>query len=76
MRSWSAIVGKRLDLKESLEFATAGKVRAIVKAGPLENINDIFDRVRTGRIEGRIVVDYHMHGAAVAHENIESLVGA
>jgi propanol-preferring alcohol dehydrogenase len=71
-----SIVGTRLDLKESLEFATAGKVKAIVKAEPLENINDIFDRMRTGRIEGRIVVDYHMDGASVAHENIESLVVA
>jgi len=69
-----SIVGTRLDLKESLEFATAGKVKAIVKAEPLENINDIFDRMRTGRIEGRIVVDYHMQGASLAHENIESLV--
>jgi alcohol dehydrogenase, propanol-preferring len=32
-----SIVGTRLDLKESLEFATAGKVKAIVKAEPLEN---------------------------------------
>jgi propanol-preferring alcohol dehydrogenase len=70
-----SIVGTRLDLKESLEFANAGKVKAVVKAEPLENINDIFDRMRTGRIEGRIVVDYHMHGAPVRHENIESLVG-
>jgi propanol-preferring alcohol dehydrogenase len=53
-------VGTRLDLKESLEFASAGKVKAIVKAEPLENINDIFQRMREGRIEGRIVVDYHM----------------
>jgi propanol-preferring alcohol dehydrogenase len=55
-----SIVGTRLDLKESLEFAAAGKVKAIVKAEPLENINDIFQRMRDGRIEGRIVVDYHM----------------
>lgn len=55
-----SIVGTRLDLKESLEFASAGKVRAIVKAEPLENINDIFQRMREGKIEGRIVVDYHM----------------
>jgi hypothetical protein len=47
-----------------------------VKAEPLENINDIFDRMRTGRIEGRIVVDYHMDEVSVAHENIESLVEA
>ena len=71
-----SIVGTRLDMKESLEFASAGKVKAIVKAEPLESINNIFDRMRAGRIEGRIVVDYHMHAASVAHENIESLVGA
>jgi propanol-preferring alcohol dehydrogenase len=55
-----SIVGTRLDLKESIEFATAGKVKAIVKAEPLENINDIFTRMREGTIEGRIVVDYHL----------------
>jgi propanol-preferring alcohol dehydrogenase len=46
-----SIVGTRLDLQESLEFASAGKVRAIVKAEPLENINDIFARMRKGTIE-------------------------
>jgi alcohol dehydrogenase, propanol-preferring len=55
-----SIVGTRLDLKESLEFAAAGKVKAIVSSEPLENINDIFQRMREGRIEGRIVVDYHL----------------
>jgi propanol-preferring alcohol dehydrogenase len=67
-----SIVGTRLDLKESLEFASAGKVKAIVKAEPLENINDIFQRMREGRIEGRIVVDYHMslrqYSPAAEHE--------
>jgi len=58
-----SIVGTRLDLKESLEFASAGKVKAIVSAEPIENINDIFQRMREGRIEGRIVVDYHMSGS-------------
>src|ERR1700687_5927738 len=55
-----SIVGTRLDFKERLEFASAGKVRAIVNAEPLENINDVFDRMSHGRIEGRIVVDYHL----------------
>ena len=55
-----SIVGTRLDLKESLQFAASGKVEAIVKAEPIENINDIFERMRHGQIEGRIVVDYHM----------------
>ncbi|MBF6025456.1 alcohol dehydrogenase AdhP [Lysobacter niastensis] len=52
-----SIVGTRLDLQESLEFAAQGKVAATVAADKLENINDIFDRMRKGEIEGRIVLD-------------------
>ena len=55
-----SIVGTRLDLQESLDMAAAGKVKATVAAEPLENINDIFDRMRDGKIEGRIVIDYSM----------------
>ncbi|GAA0310994.1 alcohol dehydrogenase AdhP [Psychrobacter aestuarii] len=55
-----SIVGTRLDLQESLDMAAAGKVKATVKAEPLENINDIFERMRNGKIEGRIVIDYNM----------------
>jgi propanol-preferring alcohol dehydrogenase len=40
-------------------MAAAGKVKATVKAEPLENINDIFERMRNGKIEGRIVIDYN-----------------
>ncbi len=54
-----SIVGTRLDLQESLDMAAAGKVKATVKAEPLENINDIFERMRNGKIEGRIVIDYN-----------------
>ena len=52
-----SIVGTRLDLQESLEFAAQGKVAATVAADKLENINDTFDRMRKGEIEGRIVLD-------------------
>ncbi len=55
-----SIVGTRLDLQESLEMAAEGKVKATVAAEPLENINDIFERMRDGKIEGRIVIDYTM----------------
>jgi len=55
-----SIVGTRLDLQESLNMAAAGKVKATVTAEPLENINDIFERMRAGKIEGRIVIDYNM----------------
>ena len=52
-----SIVGTRLDLQESLEFADMGKVKATVTTDRLENINDIFERMRNGQIEGRVVLD-------------------
>ena len=52
-----SIVGTRLDLQEALEFAADGKVRATVATDRLENINDVFARMRRGEIEGRIVLD-------------------
>jgi propanol-preferring alcohol dehydrogenase len=52
-----SIVGTRLDLQESLEFARDGKVRAMVATAPLERINTVFEDMHAGRIEGRIVLD-------------------
>ena len=52
-----SIVGTRLDLQESLDFAAQGKVRATVSTDRLENINDVFARMRMGAIEGRVVLD-------------------
>jgi propanol-preferring alcohol dehydrogenase len=53
-----SIVGTRLDLQEAIDFAALGKVRAIVKTDKLENINDVFTRMRQGDIEGRVVLDF------------------
>ena len=52
-----SIVGTRLDLQESLEYAAAGKVKATIKTEKIEAINDIFARMHKGQIEGRIVLD-------------------
>ena len=52
-----SIVGTRKDLQESLEFAGEGKVKAHYAMDKLDNINAIFDRMRAGGIDGRIVVD-------------------
>ena len=51
-------VGTRLDLQESLEFAAMGKVQATVATDRLENINEVFDHMKQGKIEGRIVLDF------------------
>ena len=52
-----SIVGTRLDLQESLQFAADGKVKATVSTARLEEINEVFDRMHKGAIEGRVVLD-------------------
>ena len=49
--------GARLDLHESLIFAEEGKVKATVSTDRLDNINKVFERMRLGDIEGRVVLD-------------------
>jgi len=52
-----SIVGTRQDLEESLQFAGEGKVAAHFSWDKIENINAIFDRMKEGKIDGRIVLD-------------------
>lgn len=52
-----SIVGTRLDLQEALDFANDGKVKATVEVEKLTNINGVFDRMRAGKIDGRIVLN-------------------
>ena len=54
-----SIVGTRLDLQESLDFAAECKVKATVVTDRLENINQVFERMHKGQIEGRVVRDFH-----------------
>lgn len=51
-----SIVGTRMDLQEAIAFAAEGKVHTVYAEDKLENINNIFDRMRKGAIEGRIVM--------------------
>ena len=53
-----SIVGTRLDLQEALNFAGEGKVKATVATERIENINNVFARMRAGDIQGRIVIDF------------------
>jgi propanol-preferring alcohol dehydrogenase len=49
-------VGTRQDQREVLDLAAGGQIRCQVEVEPLEHINSIFDRMRAGRIRGRVVV--------------------
>ncbi|HEX3983854.1 MAG TPA: alcohol dehydrogenase AdhP [Acidisoma sp.] len=52
-----SIVGTRRDLDEAVAFAMEGKVHAEITKAPLEDINAIFDRMKAGKIDGRVVLD-------------------
>ncbi|QEE30263.1 alcohol dehydrogenase AdhP [Terriglobus albidus] len=52
-----SIVGTRSDLAESLSFAAEGRVEATYKTAALEDINNIFDQMKAGKIDGRIVME-------------------
>lgn len=52
-----SIVGTRKDMQEAIEFAIEGKVKANVRGVKLEEVNTVFDDMRKGEIEGRIVLE-------------------
>src|SRR5580700_4938995 len=51
-----SIVGTRRDLEEALAFAAEGKVKATIETLPLDSINDVFDRLKKGQVNGRVVL--------------------
>jgi propanol-preferring alcohol dehydrogenase len=52
-----SIVGTRRDLDEAIAFAVEGKVRSEITRAPLADINAIFDRMKSGKIDGRMVLE-------------------
>lgn len=59
-----SIVGTRRDLDEAIAFAADGKVNATIRTAPLEKINDIFAKLKEGRVDGRMVLD--LQGSSTA----------
>jgi propanol-preferring alcohol dehydrogenase len=52
-----SIVGTRKDLQECLQFAAEGKVKPTTETQPLDAINDVFDRLKRGQVNGRVVLN-------------------
>lgn len=52
-----SIVGTRKDLQEAIDYAVEGKVHTTATRAKLEDINEIFDKMRENKIEGRMVID-------------------
>jgi propanol-preferring alcohol dehydrogenase len=49
-------VGTRLDLEEAVAFALRGEVAARIETAPLTAANAVLDRMRKGKIVGRVVL--------------------
>jgi propanol-preferring alcohol dehydrogenase len=52
-----SIVGTRLDMIEALDLFARGAVRTKYELRPLDAVNDVFTRMETGTIDGRVVLD-------------------
>lgn len=52
-----SIVGTRKDLEEALAFAAEGKVKAVIELQPLGSVNDVFKRLKNGKVNGRVVFE-------------------
>ncbi|WP_417066706.1 alcohol dehydrogenase AdhP [Niveibacterium terrae] len=53
-----SIVGTRMDLREALAFAGEGKVASHIHMDRLDNINEIFAKMKEGKIDGRVVLSF------------------
>jgi alcohol dehydrogenase, propanol-preferring len=51
-----SIVGTRGDLAEAIAFAAEGKVHSHINMAQLDDINGIFSNLKTGNVDGRMVI--------------------
>ncbi|MBV8332874.1 MAG: alcohol dehydrogenase AdhP [Candidatus Eremiobacteraeota bacterium] len=52
-----SIVGTRYDLSQAVAFAVQGKVKANIHTAALDDVNDVFDQLKAGKVDGRVVLD-------------------
>jgi len=51
-----SLVGTRSDMKEALAFAAEGKVKASIETATLDDVNNVLERLRNGKVTGRVVL--------------------
>ncbi|MBX3278729.1 MAG: zinc-dependent alcohol dehydrogenase [Acidobacteria bacterium] len=49
-------LGTRKDLREVIDLAARGRIKCEYTTAKLEDINDVFDEMKAGRIQGRVVL--------------------
>ena len=50
-------VGNRAEAKEVLEMAARGVVKVSYRTEPMEKLQDVFEEMKEGRLQGRVVLD-------------------
>ncbi|ASP17637.1 alcohol dehydrogenase AdhP [Neisseria sp. 23W00296] len=60
-----SLVGTREDLAEAFRFGAEGLVVPVVQTRRLDETNDIFQEMRDGKIQGRMVIDMKSCGCTV-----------
>ena len=53
-----SIVGTRQDMREALDFYSRGQINATVSTRDLGEINAVFDEMKHGKIDGRVVITF------------------
>jgi propanol-preferring alcohol dehydrogenase len=60
-RIMGSAVGTRDDLAATLELAAAGRLHCDHETRPLDAVNDVLERLRSGQVNGRIVLRCNCH---------------
>jgi propanol-preferring alcohol dehydrogenase len=58
IRIVGSTLGNRVDLAETFELHAAGRTRVITEVRKLEQVNEAFDEVETGKAKARLVFDF------------------
>jgi propanol-preferring alcohol dehydrogenase len=69
-----SLVGTRADMQEALAMAAAHRIAAHVETQPLEAINEVFDWLRHGAVQGRVVLDFRPQARTVRNCEARRLV--
>lgn len=70
-----SIVGTRIDLEEALAFAAEGKVKATIETLPLDSINEVFGRLKKGKVNGRVVLQISEKASVRGDTSIARTIG-
>lgn len=57
MQATNSDISQRSNAVQTAVFAAEGKVRATTEQFPLESINEVFTRLKQGKVNGRVVLN-------------------